>query len=99
MEELRNMEMEDEILEQARDQFLRPPLEDVCTIEVNIKDINDNAPIFDRANYDVPVAQDTPVDHRILRLSATDVDEGPNQQITYTLSSEKFPTDIEFFRW
>ena len=39
------------------------------------------------------------MDHRILRLSATDVDEGSNQQITYTLSSEKFPTDIEFFRW
>ena len=39
------------------------------------------------------------MDHRILRLSATDVDEGLNQQITYTLSSEKFPTDIDFFRW
>ena len=39
------------------------------------------------------------VHHRIFRLSATDVDEGANQQITYTLSSEKFPTDIDFFRW
>ena len=35
----------------------KPPLEDVCTIAVKIKDINDNAPIFDRANYDVPVPQ------------------------------------------
>ena len=35
----------------------KPPLEDVCTIAVNIKDKNDNKPIFDRANYDVPVAQ------------------------------------------
>ena len=34
----------------------KPPLEDVCTIAVTIKDINDNPPIFDRANYDVPVA-------------------------------------------
>ena len=35
----------------------KPPLEDVCNIAVKIKDINDNPPIFDRANYDVPVAQ------------------------------------------
>ena len=35
----------------------KPPLEDVCTIAVKISDINDNPPIFDRANYDVPVAQ------------------------------------------
>ena len=35
----------------------KPPLEDVCTIAVKITDINDNPPIFDRANYDVPVAQ------------------------------------------
>ena len=35
----------------------KPRLEDVCTIYVTIKDINDNPPIFDRANYDVPVAQ------------------------------------------
>ena len=62
----------------------KPSLEDWCTILVNIKDINDNAPIFDRANYDVSVTQDAPVNHPILRLSATDVDEGSNQQITYT---------------
>ena len=36
---------------------------------------------------------------KIMRVSATDVDEGENQKITYTLTSEKFPTDIEFFRW
>ena len=40
----------------ARDQG-NPPLEDFCTIAVKIRDINDNPPIFDRANYDVPVAQ------------------------------------------
>jgi hypothetical protein len=32
-------------------------LENVCTIAVRIEDINDNAPIFDRAGYDIPVAQ------------------------------------------
>ena len=35
----------------------RPQLEDVCTLAVKIKDKNDNAPVFDRANYDIPIAQ------------------------------------------
>jgi len=77
----------------------KPPLEDVCTIAVKINDINDNPPIFDRANYDVPVAQDTEVGRKIMRVSATDVDEGDNQKITYELRAEKYPADIEYFRW
>ena len=35
----------------------RPALEDVCTLRVRIKDINDNAPVFDRSIYNVPIAQ------------------------------------------
>lgn len=77
----------------------KPPLEDVCTIAVKIKDVNDNPPIFDRANYDVPVAQDTEVGSQIMRVSATDVDEGDNQKITYELRAEKYPADIEYFRY
>ena len=35
----------------------KPPLEDVCTVSVTIKDVNDNPPIFDRANYEILVPQ------------------------------------------
>ena len=35
----------------------RPALEDVCTLRVRIKDKNDNAPVFDRSIYNVPIAQ------------------------------------------
>ena len=34
-----------------------------------------------------------------MRVSATDVDEGDNQKITYELRAEKYPADIEYFRW
>jgi len=77
----------------------KPPLEDVCTIAVTIKDKNDNSPIFDRANYDVPVAQDTEVGHQIMRVSATDFDEGENQRISYELKPDKFPADLDYFKW
>jgi len=75
-----------------------PSLEDVCTITVIIEDINDNAPIFDRASYEIPLAQDTDAGAEIMRLSATDIDEGVNQNITYEIRPLTYPTDIDYFR-
>ena len=43
--------------------------------------------------------QDTEVGSQIMRVSATDVDEGDNQKITYELRAEKYPADIEYFRY
>jgi hypothetical protein len=63
----------------------------VCTLSVKVKDKNDNKPIFDRGQYDEPVAQDTPVGTQIMRVSATDVDEGENQKISYDLSATRIP--------
>jgi len=77
----------------------RPSLESVCTITVKIEDINDNAPIFDRASYEIPIAQDTKAGDVIMRVSATDIDEGMNQNITYSLKATNFQQDIDYFRW
>ena len=63
----------------------------MCTLAVKVKDKNDNKPIFDRGQYDEPVAQDTPVGTQIMRVSATDVDEGENQKISYDLSATRIP--------
>lgn len=60
-------------------------------MKVTVKDKNDNSPIFDRGKYDEPVAQDTPVGTQILRVSATDVDEGQNQKIVYDLTASRIP--------
>ena len=35
-----------------------------------------------RANYNVPIPQDTTVGSTIMRVSATDVDEGENQRVS-----------------
>ena len=71
----------------------------MCTLKVRVKDRNDNKPIFDRGIYDDPVAQDTPIGTQILRVSATDVDEGDNQKIAYDLTATRIPGDIEYFEW
>ena len=76
-----------------------PQLEAICTLAVTIEDINDNSPVFDKANYNVPIPQDTNVGKQIMRVSATDVDEGENQRITYDLISTQYPSDIDYFEW
>ena len=70
----------------------RPQLEAVCTLKVKVKDKNDNKPIFDKGKYDQPVAQDTAVGTQIMRVSATDVDEGENQKISYDLTATRIPS-------
>ena len=64
-----------------------------------VTDQNDNSPVFDRAVYDVRLSQDTQVGTQIMRVSATDVDEGDNQKIVYSLNATRIPTDIEYFEY
>lgn len=44
----------------------RPPLDDVCTFKITIEDINDNPPVFDKAQYDESMWEDTQVSHGFL---------------------------------
>ncbi|XP_043982187.1 protocadherin alpha-2-like isoform X9 [Gambusia affinis] len=66
-------------------------------ILVNVIDANDNSPLFSKSLYKVSVSENTPVGTTILKLNATDLDEGPHAHITYFLmgggtvdSSRKF---------
>lgn len=71
----------------------RPTLADVCTFKITITDINDNSPIFDKTNYYESVPQDMPVNREVMRISATDIDDGTNSVVTYSFdygSTEKY---------
>ncbi|EGI65090.1 DE-cadherin [Acromyrmex echinatior] len=74
----------------------RPQLDDHCTFKVTIEDVNDNYPEFDKANYTESVPQDLPVGREVMRISATDVDNGNNSIVRYSLSTER-PDDIGYF--
>lgn len=63
-----------------------PHLDDVCTIKVTIQDENDNSPVFDKVNYVESVPQDLMVGSEVMRISATDIDDGVNSVIQYELS-------------
>ncbi|XP_061106361.1 protocadherin alpha-4-like isoform X6 [Conger conger] len=56
-------------------------------ITVNVIDINDNAPVFDRQVYTVALEENAPLGTSVVRVHATDLDEGANREISYALDS------------
>ena len=75
----------------------RPQLDDVCTFKVTIEDVNDNSPVFDKVAYTESVPQDLPLGREVMRVSATDIDDGNNSVVYYSLSPKK-PEDGVYFR-
>ncbi|XP_061941951.1 DE-cadherin isoform X2 [Apis cerana] len=75
----------------------RPQLDDVCTFKVTIEDVNDNSPVFDKVAYTESVPQDLPLSREVMRVSATDIDDGNNSVVYYSLSPKK-PEDGVYFR-
>nr|XP_046911229.1 neural-cadherin-like isoform X3 [Dermatophagoides farinae] len=74
-----------------------PPLEGVCSFKVEITDINDNPPLFDRQEYKEYVRQDTALGTNILRVSASDEDADMNGIITYNLTALDRHSDLSYF--
>ncbi|XP_042622384.1 protocadherin Fat 1-like isoform X5 [Cyprinus carpio] len=59
-----------------------------CTVNVILTDINDNVPQFRAADYRVNVASDMPRGTTILKIAASDMDEGSNADITYSIEGD-----------
>ncbi|XP_072515645.1 protocadherin-10-like [Salminus brasiliensis] len=55
-------------------------------LNVTVVDANDNAPAFERETYRAKVVENAPRGTVIIRLNATDPDEGPNGEVAYSFS-------------
>ncbi|XP_017772974.1 PREDICTED: protein dachsous [Nicrophorus vespilloides] len=66
----------------------RPQLQGVCNITVYVEDLNDNDPKFDSMLYTANINEDVPVDTSVLKVKATDADNGFNAKIIYSLANE-----------
>lgn len=58
-------------------------------VEINISDVNDNAPIFEEHPFRTRVPIGTQPGQNILRVSAKDADDGANGDIVYSLINEQ----------
>ncbi|XP_036340341.1 protein dachsous-like, partial [Rhagoletis pomonella] len=63
----------------------KPPLSANLTILVEVQDVNDNPPMFERREYSVKVLESLPINSQILKVTAIDLDTGNNARITYSL--------------
>ena len=64
----------------------KPPLEDVCTIAVTIKDVNDNPPRFIKRRYKATIVDNIPYypdPSPIIQLLAEDDDIGSNGELFF----------------
>ncbi|KAB1281725.1 Protocadherin gamma-A10 [Camelus dromedarius] len=61
-----------------------PPRSGTAQIRIRVVDANDNHPVFSQDLYKVSLREDVPPGTFVLRVSATDQDEGNNAVITYS---------------
>ncbi|XP_078140221.1 protocadherin Fat 3a isoform X1 [Centroberyx gerrardi] len=89
--------------EACRDYFLTveardggtPPLSAVTTVNINLTDVNDNAPMFSRNLYTAVVSEDAAIGESVVQLTAEDVDSQVNGAILYSIVSGD--RDNQFF--
>lgn len=69
----------------STDLGLPKPLKDQATVQIFIRDINDNAPKFSKDLYQASISELATNMTQVLRVSSSDVDEGNNGLITYSI--------------
>ncbi|TPP64494.1 Protocadherin gamma-B5 [Fasciola gigantica] len=55
------------------------------TITLTIQDENDHPPLFDQTVYHAQIPENNEIGEKIIQVRATDMDEGPNAQVIYSL--------------
>ncbi|XP_032895639.1 cadherin EGF LAG seven-pass G-type receptor 1 isoform X2 [Amblyraja radiata] len=68
-----------------------PPLKAVVNVQITVLDVNDNAPAFEKDEFDIYIDENSPVGSSVARITATDPDEGTNAQIMYQIVEGNIP--------
>ncbi|XP_035377220.1 protocadherin alpha-2-like isoform X10 [Electrophorus electricus] len=64
-----------------------PPRSGTLNITVSVLDNNDNRPVFSQDVYTVNLQENVPVGTIVTKVNATDLDEGSNGEVMYSLGS------------
>ncbi|KAG1931272.1 protocadherin alpha-3-like [Pimephales promelas] len=62
-----------------------PPKSGTLNIYVIVLDINDNRPVFSRDSYSATILENAPLGTVVIKINATDLDDGINGEIEYSL--------------
>ncbi|KFP40413.1 Protocadherin alpha-C1, partial [Chlamydotis macqueenii] len=64
-----------------------PPKSGDVPVIVTVLDTNDNAPEFEHSVYRASILENSPSGTLVVRVHATDLDEGPNGEVRYSFSN------------
>ncbi|XP_039518978.1 protocadherin alpha-8-like isoform X15 [Pimephales promelas] len=63
----------------------KPPKSGTIQIIINVQDINDNIPVFSKSLYKARVSENAPYGTSVITAHASDLDEGLNGEVVYSL--------------
>ncbi|XP_077387471.1 protocadherin alpha-6-like [Festucalex cinctus] len=66
----------------------KPPLSGNMTIIVEVSDVNDNPPVFTQESYTVHLNENSPLGTTVVRVNATDLDDGLNGEVVYSFGND-----------
>nr|KAF6448282.1 hypothetical protein HJG63_014987 [Rousettus aegyptiacus] len=69
----------------------KPELTGTVELHITVLDVNDNAPVFDKAIHRVKLLENARNGTLVIRLNASDLDEGSNSHILYSFTTDVSP--------
>lgn len=71
-----------------------PPLSSTMEVTMMVLDVNDNTPSFSQNIYDIEIEENTLTGTDVLRVFASDADEGTNGQIRFSIAGGNLNSDF-----
>ncbi|XP_053496993.1 protocadherin alpha-8-like isoform X3 [Ictalurus furcatus] len=65
----------------------RPSKSGTMDVTVRVLDVNDNMPVFTKDVYSAQLNENTPIGTTVIRVNATDLDDGSNGDVVYAFSN------------
>uniref|UniRef100_A0A8D3D888 Protocadherin 2 alpha a 15 n=1 Tax=Scophthalmus maximus TaxID=52904 RepID=A0A8D3D888_SCOMX len=65
----------------------KPPNTGSMEIVIDVLDVNDNAPVFTKDVYSADINENSPIGTLVIRVNATDLDEGLNGEVSYSFGN------------
>ncbi|XP_034634890.1 protocadherin alpha-3-like isoform X7 [Trachemys scripta elegans] len=76
----------------------KPELTGTVQLVITVLDANDNAPVFNQSVYQIKLLENAPNGTLVIKLNATDMDEGINKNISYSFTNQISPNIRKVFR-
>ncbi len=75
----------------------KPPKSGTTQIIVNVVDVNDNIPVFDKPLYKVRIPENSPSGASVITVNAKDADEGLNGEVIYSFINHDNDNSVKAF--